>query len=242
MIKDGAKMSKSRGNIVNPDEYIEKYGADTLRLYMMFMGPMDGYPDFRDTGIEGMRKFTERVWELCNRQLTDEKDSKEVTIKLHQTIKYVTEDIQEFGYNTAIAFIMELVNLLRAQKKVSKNSISILMQLLAPFAPHLAEEVYQRLCASRTKHKVQSAKFESIHLSSWPKYDPKLVKEEFVTIPIQVNGKLRSTISVQRTKCEVQSEVIKMAKEDKKVQKWLEGKKIKKEVFVEGKLVNFVVL
>ena len=140
-------MSKSRGNIVNPDEYIEKYGADTLRLYMMFMGPMDGYPDFRDTGIEGMRKFTERVWELCNRQLTDEKDSKEVTIKLHQTIKYVTEDIQEFGYNTAIAFIMELVNLLRAQKKVSKNSISILMQLLAPFAPHLAEEVYQRFHA-----------------------------------------------------------------------------------------------
>jgi leucyl-tRNA synthetase len=236
MIKDGAKMSKSRGNTVNPDEYIKKYGADTLRLYSLFLGPMDGYPDFRDTGIEGMRRFVEKVWRLCNRDLCEEKDSKEVSIKLHQTIKKVTKDIQKFHYNTVIASIMELVNTLRAQEKVAKESILVLTQLLAPFAPHLAEHVW---C------EVLGEKF-SVHKSSWPKFDPKLVKEEFVTIAVQVNGKLRATIELKaenlpagRQGSKLKEEVIKMAKEDEKVQKWILGKKIKKEIFVSGKLVNF---
>src|SRR3990170_8893570 len=145
MIKNGAKMSKSRGNVVNPDEYVEKFGSDTLRLYLMFMGPMDGYPDFRDTGIEGTRRFIDRVWKLYtnNYKKLDEKDRKNVYNKMHQTSKKVTEDIQEFKYNTAIASIMEFINLI-SEKGSDKEVLKVLTLLLAPFAPHITEEIWQR--------------------------------------------------------------------------------------------------
>ena len=203
MIKDGAKMSKSRGNVVNPDKYVEKFGADALRLYLMFMGPMDGYPDFRDTGIEGMRRFVDRIWELYkdhkNVVLETEEDAKEVLIKLHQTIKKVTEDVEKFHYNTAISAIMEFVNLLREKAMMSKSTnrritcaewdeaLSVLTQLLAPFAPFLSEEVWVG---------VLNKKF-SVHTSSWPQFEPELVKEDTVTFIVQVNGKLRATFEIE---------------------------------------------
>jgi len=246
MIKDGAKMSKSRGNVVNPDEYIEKYGADTLRLYLMFMGPMDGYPDFRDEGIEGMRRFVERVFRLLNLDgvFLEEKDAAILKTKMHQTIKKVTEDIEKFGYNTAIAQIMTFVNFLEGlapfkgqtfKGGIWEEAIRNLTLLLAPFAPHLAEEVWQ------TRFAKSKGAFKSIHLESWPEYDPSLIVEDTVKIPVQVNGKLRSVLEIQAQDSKNENKVIELAKADSKVNKWLEGKKIKKTIFVPGKLLSFVV-
>ena len=233
MIKDGAKMSKSRGNVVNPDEYVAKYGADTLRLYLMFMGPMDGNPDFRDMGIEGMYRFVERLWRLFSDSgsALSTADQNFVNIKMHQTIKKVTEDIQVFHYNTAIAAIMEFVNVLTKYRVSSIEYLSTLALLLAPFTPHMAEEVWHEVLGNK----------DSIHKSAWPVYDPKLIKEENATVVVQINGKLRSQIVVKAELSQNKEEMEKLAKEDEKVVKWLEGNKVKKVVFVSGKLINFVV-
>lgn len=264
MIKDGAKMSKSRGNVVNPDEYIEKYGADTLRLYTMFMGPMNGYPDFRDTGIEGMSRFIKRVWELFEVGkegiILDVKNKKNLLTKLHQTIKKCSEDIEEYKYNTAIASIMGLVNEMRDEilrcasltqdgktddKSISalsndvwEKSLETLCLLLAPFAPHFAEEVWCEVLGNKF----------SVHRAKWPKFDPKLITEDKVIIPVQVNGKVRLTIEVENEKSKDKDYVIKIAKQQQSIKKWITsassvqaGDKVKKEVFIPGKLVNFVV-
>lgn len=232
MIKDGAKMSKSRGNVVNPDEYVEKYGADTLRMYVMFMGPMDGYPDFRDSGIEGMSRFLKRVWNLTDKW----SGHKEVTNNdldaiTHQTIKGVTEDIKLFKYNTAIAKIMTLVNSYSQSKSLSTFQLETLTQLIAPFAPHMAEEIWFSTLGNK----------ESIHTSAWPKHNEKFLVSDSVAIAIQVNGKLRGQITLSSDVIKNKEEVIKFSKEDQKIAKWLEGSKIKKEIYVPGKLINFVV-
>jgi len=268
MIKDGAKMSKSRGNVVNPDEYIEKYGADTLRLYLMFMGPMDGYPDFRDTGIEGMRRFIDRVWDLFvnhkDNIVVEGKDAKVILIKMHQTIKKVSADIQNFRYNTAIASIMEYVNLLRdkAQLSVVGNQLSdnskteklqsddrkpktdirircaewdealkTLVLLLNPFTPHLSEEVWNSFLKQKS----------AIQTQPWPKFDENLTIEKEVTIPIQVNGRLRATITLASDEAKNKDIVSKKARNLKNVLKSLEGKNIKETIFVPSRLINFVV-
>jgi len=241
MIKDGAKMSKSRGNVVSPDLYIEKFGADTLRLYLMFMGPMDGYPDFRDTGIEGMRRFVDRLWTLFNRRediSLEAKDEEKVRIKMHQTIKKVTKDIEKFRYNTAISAIMEYVNLIKKveKKKGKKTStnideyLEVLVKLINPFAPHIAEEVWSEIFNRKTL----------IQTAEWPKHDSKLAKEEERIIVVQINGKLRASIKVKEAKSEDKDFVLGKAKKEVNILKWIKGKKIKKEVFVPSKLVNFV--
>jgi leucyl-tRNA synthetase len=244
LIKDGAKMSKSRGNVVNPDEYVSKFGADTLRLYLMFMGPMDGSPDFRDTGIEGMKRFTDRVWRLFSKYLKVSlggKDKEELLIKLHQTIKKVTEDIQGFRYNTAISAIMELVNLLyeKAEAKGSKTgdskewkeALRSLALLLAPFTPHMAEEAWVE---------VLGEKF-SVHQASWPHFEAKYLRVSQVEMVVQINGKLRATLLVGSEEAKNEAEILKMAKSEAKVAKWIEGKKVKKSVFVPGKIINLVI-
>ncbi len=231
MIKDGAKMSKSRGNVVNPDEYIQKFGADTFRLYLMFLGPMDGYPDFRDTGIEGMHKFVKRVFALLTKKpLGDEKNLRDVTIKMHQTIKKVSNDIANYKYNTAISSIMEYVNLMH-EKGAAKTHLKVLTLLLAPFAPHLAEEVWVNFLKEKY----------SVHKALWPSYNPEFVKEDFVTIPVQVDGKVRGEIRVARDLLKNKNKILAEAKAHKRVGDWLRGRKIQKEVYVEGKIVNFVV-
>lgn len=251
LIKDGAKMSKSRGNVVNPDEYIKKFGADTLRLYLMFIGPMDSSPDFRDAGIEGMGRFLERVWRLFakhNKIVLSQSDSKEVMVKMHQTIKKVTEDIEEFGYNTAISAIMEYVNVLRTKIQKSKSKIQkyksedkircaewdealrTLALLLAPFAPHLGEEVWVNILGQKF----------SVHTSSWPTYDPKFVQEEKVTIVVQVNGKVREQLEVTHSDAEDKKSIEIQAKKSKKAAKWLKDRSVKKAIFVPGRLINFV--
>ena len=229
MIKDGAKMSKSRGNVVNPDDYVAKFGADALRLYLAFMGPMDAYPDFRDSGMEGASRFLRRVLKLFNKGFT-EKSSPEALTKLHQTIKGVTDDVLQFKYNTAIAKIMEFVNLIEDQK-VDKETLKVLALLLAPFAPHMTEEIWVEILGEHF----------SIHKASWPHYNAKYAQNKTLAIVIQVNGKMRSVINVDAETAKDKKKILEMAKENEKVVKWLKGSKIKKEIFVDGKLVNFVV-
>jgi len=234
MIKGGAKMSKSRGNVVNPDIYIAKYGADTLRLYLMFIGPMDGSPDFRDSGIEGMRRFVERVWKLFNRNLKiknqKSKLSPELEIKMHQTIKKVTHDIQHFEYNTAISSLMIYINYLEGltrtdpvsqmtESVLTQEALQILCLLLNPFAPHLAEELWHEALGNKT----------FIQTAAWPKYDEELASEENISIIVQINGKFRGIVGS-----------VEQASTDPKIAKWLVGKKIIKTIVVPGKLVNFV--
>lgn len=245
MIKDGAKMSKSRGNVVNPDEYVAKFGADTLRLYVMFMGPMDGYPDFRDTGIEGMARFVSRLWKLFADHkdfAVSEKDGRDITSKLHKTIGSVTEDLSNFKYNTAIASLMEFVNTLYSKipqgaEKSSEgtfepwqNAISSLCLLIAPFAPHLAEEVWVEILGRNF----------SVHTSPWPDYNPNLVKTDVVTVVVQVNGKLRASLSVSPEVSMDESKIMELGKGDQNVSKWINGE-IKKQIFIPGKLLNIVV-
>jgi leucyl-tRNA synthetase len=249
LIKDGAKMSKSRGNIVVPDDYIEKFGADALRTYLMFLGPFDQGGDFRDTGMEGMQKFMMRVWELYMKYkdtvLIEGKSANEILVKMHQTIKKVTEDIQEFKYNTAIAAIMEFVNLLRelaqaegvdriGRRKVRcaewDQALETLALILAPFAPYMTEEIWVEKLGRKF----------SVHTSPWPTYVEKLVQETQVTVAVQVDGKLRGTLSLDREVALDKDKVVSKAKKDKKVAKWLKGKSVKNTIFVGGKLVNFV--
>lgn len=249
MIKDGAKMSKSKGNVVNPDEYIDKFGADTLRLYLMFMGPMDGYPDFRDTGIEGMRRFVDRVWDLYQNYpdiaFTDETINQSIHIKLHQTIKKVTQDIEQFQYNTSIAAIMELVNLLRdtalneSAERVEDversgkwhQALNELALLLAPFAPHMSEELWNTVLGRRF----------SIHRHGWPQYNEKALRQEQVDVVVQVDGNTRATIKVDTQIADSKEQVVDLAKANEKVGKWINDKKIENVIFVPGRLVNFVV-
>lgn len=249
MIKDGAKMSKSRGNVVNPDEYIKKYGADAFRLYVMFIGPMDSSPDFRDTGIEGMVKFVNRIWSLYsehkNLVLSGEDDAAEVLSKLHQTVKKVTDDVSAFKYNTAIASIMEFVNVLYDKIGEAKKTdgalrcaewdtaLEDLALLLAPFAPHLTEEIWVEMLK----------KPFSVHKQPWPKYDTNLIIAEQTIVIVQINGKVRGQIEISKSANTqlTQSMVEEIAKKDEKVSKWLDGKKIKKTIYVPGKILNFVI-
>ncbi len=230
MIKDGAKMSKSRGNVVNPDVYIDKYGADALRLYLMFMGPMDGYPDFRDTGIEGSQKFLNKIWEISNSQIGDSVNDK-IIVKMHKTVKKVTEDINRFSYNTAIASIMELINVIKEEKsQINKDTLKVIVKLLAPFAPHMMEEIWCQ---------VLNEEF-SVHNSAWPTFDEKHLYQSEIIIPIMVNGKPRSEIKIPSGIEKMDSDLENQAKSDKKIALWLKDKEIVKSIFVPGKLINFV--
>jgi leucyl-tRNA synthetase len=238
IIKDGAKMSKSRGNVVNPDEYIDRYGADALRMYLMFVGPYGQGGDFRDTGMVGMYRFLERVWRAFQEVTsTKEISTPDLKRKLHQTIKKVTEDLAKFKYNTSIAALMELVNVWR-DKAMSKQDALSVVKLLAPLAPYVAEELWQQLTGSKSS-KSSTSRFESIHTQSWPEYDEKLVREEEVTIVVQVNGKVRASFAAKQPIANSKLQIVKLAQE--RVQRYLEGKKIKNTVWVAQKLVNFVI-
>ncbi len=230
IIKDGAKMSKSKGNVVVPDNYIKKLGSDTLRTYLMFLGPFNMGGDFRDSGIEGMNRFLKRVWTILTAQtLVSTPLDHTANSEMHQTVKGVTEDIEEFRYNTAIAKIMTYYNYLSRKDEVSRIEAKVLLQLLAPFAPHLTEELWHELGFE-----------ESIHISSWPEYDNALIERGVVVIAVQVNGKLRGTFELSAPKAS-QEEVEKIAHEDQGVQSHLQGKTIHKVIYVPGKILNFVV-
>lgn len=247
IIKDGAKMSKSKGNVVVPDEYIEKYGADTLRCYLMFLGPYNQGGDFRDSGIEGMNRFLKRVAQLytCDPHNLNKQDLEEIEYICHKTVKKVSGDIARFHYNTAISSIMQLVQTLRSKtskeskfsgnykEKVWSESLKSLLQLLAPFAPFLTEELWH-------EHGFAKVDSESIHLSIWPSFDESKIVESTVVIAVQVNGKLRGSIEVSVDDIGDKQAMIDLALADEKLDKWIESG-VKESIYVEGKIINFVV-
>ena len=235
LIKEGAKMSKSRGNVVIPDEYIKKFGADTLRMYLMFLGPFIQGGDFYDSGIEGMHKFVKRVYRLvCENSKLKTQNSKLSAGSqrmINKTIKKVTEDIENLRYNTAISALMEYYNFISRKETVSKEEIATIVLLLSPFAPHVTEELWIKLGGK-----------SSVHKTEWPSFDPKFLVEDEVTIVIQINGKIRDTLRVSREESENQQLIEKIAKESQKINKHLDNRKIKKVVYVKGRVINFVVV
>jgi leucyl-tRNA synthetase len=225
VLKDGEVMSKSKGNIVDPDSMIKDYGADALRLFILFAAPPETELEWDQRGLEGAFKFLNRVWRIQD-NLVDS-PSPEILKTLHKTIKKVSADFGEFKFNTAIASLMELTNAIY-QTGADKKVFADLVIMLSPIAPHFAEELWQIL-----------GNRESIFKSSWPKYDPKLLVEENVELVLQVNGKLRSKVQVPVGISEEQLK--KLVLEDQKVISCLEGKSPKKIIIVPQKLVNIVI-
>ena len=231
IVKDGAKMSKSRGNVVVPDDYITQWGADTFRMYLMFLGPYQEGGDFRDEGISGIRRFLDKVWGLVSdARLTthDARDVGPVTRVLHRTIQKVTADTEALTYNTAIAEMMKYVNALREAGVSTPELVEPLVIMLAPFAPHFAEESWERLGHEG-----------SVMDAQWPRFDPALTVEDTVEVVVQVNGKVRARLRLPRGAAE--SAAVAAARTDPLVLKFTEGKEVKKVVYVPDRLVNIVV-
>ncbi len=225
VLKDGEVMSKSRGNIVDPDSIIQKYGADTLRLFILFAAPPETELEWDDRGIEGAFKFLNRLWRIQDN--LKEKADLQVYRALHKAIKKVSEDIEAFKFNTAIAGLMELVNAIY-QSGADKEVFSQLVVLISPIAPHFSEELWQSLGHS-----------ESITRAEWPRADESLLTEENITVVIQVNGKHRGTIVVGKDLA--QEELKQRCLNEPGIKKWIEDKSAKKIIVVPGKLVNIVV-
>ncbi len=232
--EDNQKMSKSRGNVVNPDEMIEKFGADAVRLYEMFMGPLEAMKPWSTRGVEGITRFLDRVWRLVvgedgglSRAVVESEPTLDQQRLLHQTIKKVTDDIEELRFNTAIAQMMVFTNEMTKLNERPRSLLEPFILLLAPFAPHLCEELWERL-----GHQ------PSLVRHPWPSYDPALLVSERMTIPVQINGKLRSKIEVSADAAREQ--VIAVARQDAKVREWLQGKEPRNVIYVEKKLINFV--
>jgi len=230
IIRNGAKMSKSRGNVVIPDHYIEKWGADAFRSYLMFLGPFEEGGDFRDASISGVKRFLDRLWAsvivACDSAATGTPDH-DVMRKLHQTIRKVGEDIPNLSYNTAIAAMMEYMNALRrGERTPARAEVEPLVQLVAPFAPHIAEELWERL-----GHR------KGVFESGWPSFDPALLVEEAIDLVVQINGKTRGKISVRRDI--TQDEAVDAALAEASLSKFLGGTP-RKVIFVPGRLLNLV--
>lgn len=228
IIREGAKMSKSKGNVVNPDEYIDTWGADAFRTYLMFLGPFEEGGDFRDKGISGVRRFLDRLWASVRDCEPEAAPDAEVDRKLHATIRKVGEDIPRLSYNTAIAAMMEYMNTLRKGDRVPRRSeVEPLVQLVAPFAPHLAEELWEQLGYDTT-----------VFESSWPVFDPALLEQDEIELVVQVNGRMRGKIRVP-TDVEQQAALVR-AMQDPSIAKFVTSEP-KKVVFVPGRLLSLVV-
>jgi leucyl-tRNA synthetase len=228
--EDGQKMSKSKGNVINPDDIIKTYGADTLRVYEMFMGPYAESIPWSTTSLIGSNRFLERIWNM--QQKLENKKSKQkddaLETLMHQTIKKIGEDIDELKFNTAVAQLMIFANQLDKMEKIPVKYFKTFIVLISPFAPHITEEIWQNL-----GHK------KSIHLTPWPNYDPKSIIDKRIELVIQINGKLRDKIMVSSDISEAEAKKIALGSE--KIQKWLEGKEPRKVIFVKGKLVSIVI-
>ena len=221
---NGEKMSKSRGNVVNPDDIVQDYGADTLRTYEMFIGAFELSASWSEEGVKGCRRFLERVWKLQDILTDEEGYSADLETKMHQTIKKVSSDFENLKYNTAIAAMMSLINEFYKKNAITRGEYKTLLTLLNPVAPHITEELWQ------------TAGFEGrLYQAAWPEFEEEKTVESVVEIGVQVNGKMRVTINV--SKDETRENVIAMAKEalgDK-----LTGN-IVKEIYVPGRIVNIV--
>lgn len=228
--EDGEKMSKSRGNVVNPDDIVKTYGADSLRLYEMFMGPLEKVKPWQTNGVKGVYNFLNKSVKFFGdaQNIHDGEEDAEVLKVLHKTIKKVGEDIEALRFNTAISQMMILTNTCTKKGKVTKESAKTFVQLLTPFAPHVGEELWQALGFK-----------DSLSYAPWPEFNAELAKDDLITIAVQVNGKTRSTLDVA---ADIDKEsFFALAKADPKVTKYLEGMSVIKEVYVPGRICNFVV-
>ncbi len=227
LAKDGRKMSKSFGNVINPDEVIKGYGADGLRLYEMFMGPFEEAINWSTEGLEGCYRFLKKVWAVFkDKKKIDKKSSKEVAQKLHYTIKKVGDDLENMKFNTAVASMMEFVNMWTGEGRVlSKKDAENFLKILSVFTPHIAEELWKGK--------------KSIFQEKWPDYDKKLVRKETFELVIQVNGKVRDKVEAPIDISQKDAE--KVALEREKIKKWIGDKKPKVVIFVKGRLINIVI-
>jgi len=232
LAEDGRKMSKSFGNVINPDDVVKKYGADTLRVYEMFMGPFDQAISWSTQGVKGVFRFLEKVWRLVLEFSENKKDKIDGPIilkALHRLNKKIDGELEIMKFNTIIAAFMEFINLTQKHKEeVGKEVIERFLILLSPFAPHLTEELWQRL-----------GRKSSITLEKWPEPNPEFLKEETITLIIQVNGKVRDKIKVKADISEKEAKELAISQE--KIKNWIGDKEIKKVVFIPGKLINVVI-
>ncbi len=231
--EDGRKMSKSLGNVVNPDDEVKKWGADSLRIFEMFMGPLEDAKPWNTKGIVGVYRFLEKVYKLAKAVRIEANGSKSGINKkldslVHKTIKKVTEDIEAMRFNTAISQLMIFTNELDKEKEIPITNYQLLITLLSPFAPHLSEELWNSL-----------GNKDSVFKEKWPEYDPELVKDEEIELVLQVNGKVRDRIKADADLSEEEAKKIVLASE--KVRAHISGKEIKKVIFVKGRLVNIVI-
>jgi leucyl-tRNA synthetase len=229
MAEDGRKMSKRWNNVVNPDDIINEFGADAMRIYEMFMGPFTQSVAWSTNSVSGVYRFLEKVYKLSqkNTEIKQNDTDARITSLLHKTIKKVTDDIENFRFNTAISALMILVNEMDKQEKVPIADYELLIALLAPFAPHIAEELNEKIGNKK-----------SVFLSEWPQYDPELAKDEEVEMVVQVNGKVRERLTVAAEVTE--DEIKEIALENEKIKVFTDGKEIKKIIFVPGRLINIV--
>ncbi|MDO8511992.1 MAG: leucine--tRNA ligase [bacterium] len=233
---DGQKMSKSRGNVINPDEVVDQYGADALRLFEMFLGPFEQNKPWDDHAINGVSRFLYRIWRIGEglQGTGDRGQDSDATVKkaLYRLIKKVGDDIENLKFNTAISSMMEFINLIE-KEGIAKEDFEKFIFVLAPFAPHLAEDLWQNM---QTKPYENN---QSATVQVWPEFDVSLLQDETMNIVIQVNGKVRGAVEVEKSLSD--DEVQKIAVEQEVIKKWLEGKEIGKVIVIKGRLVNFVV-
>ncbi len=233
--EDGSKMSKSRGNVINPDEIVDEFGSDSMRLYEMFMGPLDKAKPWNTKGLQGCSRFIIKLWsKVCSDDtlsdiITEDAPNDETIKLLHQTIMKIGTDVENMRFNTAISQMMIFTNHLITLDTIPISVLETFVKLVSPFIPHVAEELWEYLGHNK-----------SIAYEPWPEFDKELAKEELITIAIQVNGKLRANIEIpsDSEKCDV----LLMAKENNRIKAYLDGNKIIKEIYVPGRLVNFVVI
>jgi len=228
--EDGEKMSKSRGNVINPDDVVKNFGADTLRLYEMFMGPFEKVKPWSTQGIHGVFNFLNRVYRFFseNQNISLESESEETKKLLHKTIKKVTGDIENLRFNTGISQMMIFTNHCYKVHCVTKDTARILIKLLSPYAPHMCEELWNLLGHPQT-----------IAYEPWPGFDPGLIEDDVMIITVQVNGKKRAVLEVEKGTSK--EEILKMAKLDPSVKKHMEGLSLIKEIYVPEKTCNLVV-
>jgi len=231
LAEDEQKMSKSRGNVINPDDIIGEYGADTVRLYEMFMGPYSEAIPWSTSSLVGMSRFLEKVWSMKFKVQSSKFKVEVKNLKLesllHKTIKKVTEDIENLKFNTAISQLMILLNKMEKEKNIQITNYQLLIILLSPFTPHITEELWETL-----------GNKESIFKQKWPKYNPEIAKEKEIELVIQINGKVRDRIKAPTDISEEDAK--KIALESERIKKWTEGKEIRKIIFVKGRLINIV--
>ncbi|MBR4760470.1 MAG: leucine--tRNA ligase [Lachnospiraceae bacterium] len=224
---DGDKMSKSKGNVVDPLDIVEDLGADTLRTYVLFMGDYGAATPWNDSSMRGCKRFLERVASLTD-IITEGEETPELTVPLHRAIKKVSADIEETKFNTAIATLMALINTISKVGKMTKGELEAFIKLLSPFAPHLCEEIWENLGHD-----------DFLALAAWPEYDEAKTVEDTVEVGVQVNGKLKNTVAIPFNG--EKEEALSIAKADEKVAVAMEGKSIVKEIYVPNKIINFVV-